>query len=245
MGNMHTAFSGLSVSKICPDTCDAKLQPFPSMRAKFFDGIEGGKATSRLETKVYTIYLGNGISVVMKKWKATRLYHLGFSLNIPGNSSATVVGLEAGKTYRYALYQYTSDNSWAGDKSSVSVNGGTAFITKITKTNDPTKTGTFVAGSDGTATFDFTRMGNMHTAFSGLSVSKICPTTVGPTTTATVGPTTTGSGNDVVTTTLGDDMDTTSDVVVVEDAAPTTSPTSPVIAVILASILYNVWGLGF
>merc|ERR1712037_62415 len=48
--------------------------------------------------------------------------------------------------------------------------------------------GTFVARSDGTAEFLFTRMGDMHTAFSGLSVSKICrapSSTIAITTTTT------------------------------------------------------------
>merc|ERR1719482_1855473 len=174
MGDMHTAFSGLSVSKICRATCDASLLPFSGMRAKFFDGIYGGKPTSQLQDKTFTIYLRDGVSVVMKKWKATRLYHLGFSLNIPGSSTATVIGLEAGASYRYSLYQYSSDKSWVGHKSTVSINGGTAFTTSVTGGNDPSSTGTFVAGSDGTAEFLFTRMGDMHTAFSGLSVSKIC-----------------------------------------------------------------------
>merc|ERR1719478_1175806 len=153
---------------------DASLLPFSSMRAKFFDGIYGGKPTSQLQDKTFTIYLRDGVSVVMKKWKATRLYHLGFSLNIPGTSTATVIGLEAGASYRYSLYQYSSDKEWVGHKSSVSINGGTAFTTSVTGENDPSSTGTFVAGSDGTAEFLFTRMGEMHTAFSGLSVSKIC-----------------------------------------------------------------------
>ena len=86
-----------------------------------------------------------------------------------------MVGLQAGATYRYALYQYTSDARWLGHESSLSINGKTPFITNITDGNDPSSTGTFVAASDGTAKFVFTRMGNMHTAFSGLSVSKICP----------------------------------------------------------------------
>ena len=106
--------------------------------------------------------------------QATRLYHLGFSLNIPGTSTATVIGLEAGASYRYSLFQYSSDKEWVGHKSSVSINGGTAFTTSVTGENDPSSKGTFVARSDGTAEFLFTRMGDMHTAFSGLSVSKIC-----------------------------------------------------------------------
>ena len=106
--------------------------------------------------------------------QATRAYHLGFSRNIAGSSTATVIGLEAGASYRYALYQYTSDDRWVGHKSSLSINGGTAFTTSVTAGNDATSTGTFVAGSDGSAKFLFTRMGEMHTAFSGLSVSKIC-----------------------------------------------------------------------
>ena len=106
--------------------------------------------------------------------QATRLYHLGFSLNIPGSSSATVIGLEAGASYRYALYQYTSDSRWLGHKSSVSIEGGAAFVTSVTGGSEPSSTGTFVAGSGGSAKFVFTRMGDMHTAFSGLAVSKIC-----------------------------------------------------------------------
>ena len=66
---------GMSVSQssMClltsPATCDASLQPFTSMRSKFFDGIEGGNPTSQLQNKVFTIYLRGGISVVMEKWK--------------------------------------------------------------------------------------------------------------------------------------------------------------------------------
>ena len=85
-----------------------------------------------------------------------------------------MIGLEAGASYRYSLYQYSSDKRWLGHKSSVSINGGTAFTTSVTGENDPSSRGTFVARSDGTAEFLFTRMGAMHTAFSGLSVSKIC-----------------------------------------------------------------------
>ena len=96
-------------------------------------------------------------------------------MNIPGTSTATVIGLEAGASYRYSLFQYSSDKEWVGHKSSVSINGGTAFTTSVTGGNDPSSRGTFVARSDGTAEFLFTRMGDMHTAFSGLSVSKICP----------------------------------------------------------------------
>ena len=39
------------------------------MRKLFFDDINGGKAKSQLEDKVFTISLGGGISVVMKHWK--------------------------------------------------------------------------------------------------------------------------------------------------------------------------------
>ena len=85
-----------------------------------------------------------------------------------------MIGLEAGASYRYSLFQYSSDKEWVGHKSSVSINGGTAFTTSVTGENDPSSRGTFVARSDGTAEFLFTRMGDMHTAFSGLSVSKIC-----------------------------------------------------------------------
>ena len=106
--------------------------------------------------------------------QATRLYHLGFSRNIPGSSSATVIGLEPGASYRYALYQYTSDERWVGHQSGVSINGGASFTTNVTAGSDPTSRGTFTAGSDGSAKFVFTRMRNMHTVFSGLSVSKIC-----------------------------------------------------------------------
>ena len=52
-----------------PATCDASLLPFSGMRAKFFDGIYGGKPTSQLQDKTFTIYLRGGVSVVMKKWK--------------------------------------------------------------------------------------------------------------------------------------------------------------------------------
>merc|ERR1719331_2911743 len=169
-----TAITTTTTTKV---SCDANLLPFSAMRAKFFDGIYGGKPTSQLQDKTFTIYLRDGVSVVMKQWKATRLYHLGFSLNIPGSSTATVIGLEAGASYRYSLYQYSSDKSWVGHKSSVSINGGTAFTTSVTGGTDPSSKGTFVARSDGTAEFLFTRMGDMHTAFSGLSVSKICRAT--------------------------------------------------------------------
>ena len=50
-------------------TCDAPLLPFSVMRSKFFDGIEGGKPTGHLEHKVFKIYLGEGISIVMRNWK--------------------------------------------------------------------------------------------------------------------------------------------------------------------------------
>ena len=49
--------------------CDCPLQPFAAMRSKFFDGIEGGKPTNRLENKIFTIDLDNNIKVVMTKWK--------------------------------------------------------------------------------------------------------------------------------------------------------------------------------
>ena len=106
--------------------------------------------------------------------QATRKNHLGFSLNIPGTSTATVIGLQAGASYTYALYQYSSDARWVGHKSSLNINGGSIFTTSITGGSDPTAKGSFVAKSDGTAEFLFTRRENEHTVFSGLSVSKIC-----------------------------------------------------------------------
>ena len=54
---------------IAEEKCGASLRPFSEMRKLFFDGIEDGKPKSNLEDKVYTISLGEGISVVMKKWK--------------------------------------------------------------------------------------------------------------------------------------------------------------------------------
>ena len=45
------------------------MLPFSGMRAKFFVGIYGGKPTSQLQDKTFTIYLRDGVSVVMKKWK--------------------------------------------------------------------------------------------------------------------------------------------------------------------------------
>ena len=86
-----------------------------------------------------------------------------------------MIGLEPGARYRYALYQYTSDVRWIGHESSVSINGDAAFTTSMTGGTEPTSTGSFVAGSDGSAQFLFTRVADMHTAFSGLSVSKMCP----------------------------------------------------------------------
>ena len=107
--------------------------------------------------------------------QATRKSHLGFALNIPGTSTATLIGLQAGASYNYALYQYSSDARWVGHKSSLSINGGSSFSTSITGGSDPTATGSFVAKSDGTAEFLFTRVGlDQRTVFSGLAVSKIC-----------------------------------------------------------------------
>ena len=57
-------------------SCGASLSPFSEMRKLFFDGIEGGKAKSNLEDKVYTISLGDGINVVMKHWKVHEWDHL-------------------------------------------------------------------------------------------------------------------------------------------------------------------------
>ena len=114
-------------------------------------------------------------AVFATRSQATRRSHLGFSLNIPGSSTATVTGLQAGASYRYALYQYSSDARWVGHKSFLSINGGSIFSTSITSGSDPSATGTFVAKSDGTTEFLFTRVGeHQHTVFSGLSVTKIC-----------------------------------------------------------------------
>ena len=106
--------------------------------------------------------------------QATRRSHLGFSLNIPGNSTATVIGLQAGVRYRFALYQYSSDARWVGHTSSVTINGEYLFSTKITDGSEPSVTDTFVAQADGTADFLFNRVGEHRTVLSGLTVSKIC-----------------------------------------------------------------------
>ena len=66
--NQHHSLH-LSSYLFFPATCDASLLPFSGMRAKFFDGIYGGKPTSQLQDKTFTIYLRDGVSVVMKKWK--------------------------------------------------------------------------------------------------------------------------------------------------------------------------------
>ena len=66
--NQHHSLH-LSSYLFFPATCDASLLPFSGMRAKFFDGIYGGKPTSQLQDKTFTISLRGGVSVVMKKWK--------------------------------------------------------------------------------------------------------------------------------------------------------------------------------
>ena len=86
-----------------------------------------------------------------------------------------MIGLDAGKSYRYAIYQQSNDAHWVGHKSTLSINGGSTITTSVTSGTDPSSTGTFVAKPGGTADILFSRSAdNQHTVFSGLTVSKIC-----------------------------------------------------------------------
>lgn len=140
-------------------TCDAPLLPFSVVDSKFSDDIDSGQVSSHSDDRIFTFPLRYGSSVKINA----------------RTSAITVIGLEAGNSYRYAIYQQSNDAHWVGHKSTLSINGGSAITTTVTSGTDPTSIGTFVAQRDGTADFLFTRSAeNQHTVFSGLTVSKIC-----------------------------------------------------------------------
>ena len=124
-----------------------------------------------VEDQTFTADIGNGRHVVMTGWTEVRGDPFaGFSRNIPGTATATVIGLTPRTYYKYALYQYRRDTE---DGNTFTINGGVGRSTSSSQYDNPSYAATHLSNDDGELVFTFDRNA-WFVEFSGISISNNC-----------------------------------------------------------------------